>query len=1856
MKLKIFDETQNFENFKFSNKTRNDTDNCSHYVEISSEDFKLIKAKKYNVEFKYDKEKILFNNKFEISHNDLSIESSKIFVKNKTEVDVLDIKSGETIEILIQGTDQNGNKVSYNEIIEKMKLKIGELEEKDYQKSIISDDEFIHIFLSITKPSLYKFDILIDNKTFNTKKILTKINVINSDCENGNVEINKKNIFIGEYGSIKISCRDKYNNTVSSIKEYENNFKLNIIGKNSLIQRSGIIPYTKTSINDILTSNFLVLFKGEYEISTYLNGNEFGSKINFSVIDEKCPEETPIMCYLRNCVKNVNQCSELIADNCSKDKPFFCWVKGTKQCVDSLDSCTCKPEYEYCKGQCINKNQTNLCLNPPMVDCSNIEGTEPCFDGTCKPKGMCGNDIACPLGYKLCAAKCIQKDLDCKFEQKKCDKITCWDFSCQNKYENCPTRKVCKDPVDYICPDGTCVKKREYCPQPPVCPKSFEYLCPDFSCRKSENDCNLSLVCLPGLALCSDNSCSKDCSSNDKCQNSKGKYLCRSGECVENQNLCPSQITCKKDKIRCNNGACVNSVEECKFNFAENKVSCPIEKPILCSDLTCVDEFSKCDFSLTNKEYCPNNSPYKCPNNECRRRLEECPTQISCPQEFPTLCPDGTCQKATYNCENRKYIEKSDVKKNKFLCSNGIYVDSINLCPTQVTCNKGMVKCWNGSCVSSLTNCIQPKNIQCQNPLFPFRCHDGECRQKFEDCPTASICPISKPIKCLDGSCRESIDLCPIIKECPNNYVSCPDGTCAPPNKCSTLITCQPFKPFMCPNKKCVNDLRLCSDLKECKGFICPDGECVNNRLDCMNIAPCSSNNPVRCDRGMCVDKIESCSNEFKCPVGYIECKSGECKTNEDLCSQEECPVNTPYRCNNGECRMNADQCDTQGGCPSSLKTKCKLGTCKIDKNQCNVLEKSFMLKLNITDIDSKFCPDGTEKMKDVFCPNENGCFSEKPIRCADGLCVSSPKECYRPKCRYNKPFQCPDGNCVIQATDCNLTSDYKNNYETCKQIGLDGYYMCADGICVSSPEYCRPIFDCPEGLSKCADGTCRSSGFCAFIAESCPESRKEKCNDGRCNLTKDSCNSLDLCPKDKVLCKDKSCAVDLLSCKDSDLDNSRTCILDAQTQKLGYRCLDGRCMEEKNKCFSVNPSCSIESPILCPDGTCKAEYSLCKSVGCESKDMIQCPNKICVNKEKYLVSCMNEIGCPLIKPHRCYDGTCVQKLEDCPISVKCPPSKPFVCSDFRCVQNKSFCNKNVDCPNFKCPKNGLCSNSEKECDNFNKYCPILSPIKCPNGLCVSEITDCQESYLIEECKEGEFFCSLKAKCLKNKSDCIGLESIKGEKTSTNRILQNDLVIENNCLNDLPFSCFDGTCRSKKEDCPLPNSCLPGEIRCPDSKCVKDKNKCISEKDKFECLVGFKKCNDGICRKNCQGFNGCPLENPYQCFNGRCVKNQIECMGYSMCQNGYYRCFNGECQKNPEDCEDIKRLYSPSKHSLTYSAYNKLELDLVLDKNKRSIASLYLPANVISSNYTKNGNQYFEIKIEEVNQSYLRNLDYNYDQLNDFQYIIAKTIKDSDGDLNYENSVLSTIVKITCPDCGEKLKHPGILKLEHNQYNNINLSHENYCLAKLENDKWRCFDTIIDDKNSKCNSEKKENEILCGSRKKKNEQNTFAIDSFGIYAVVLIPINKEEKKIFGKNIFFENLELVILSFIISSLVIFILYHVFVRILRYRTKYLDNKKKIQFKKEAVSDMMNIKLEFPGATVGDITEKIQFIPNPAFKFTGVNKDPIKQKEEEIDRMSTKAIQIDKINSELILEIEKIRDEYNEIRRMVEKAKGN
>lgn len=57
--------------------------------------------------------------------------------------------------------------------------------------------------------------------------------------------------------------------------------------------------------------------------------------------------------------------------------------------------------------------------------------------------------------------------------------------------------------------------------------------------------------------------------------------------------------------------------KECKYNEGNNLITCPVNKPILCPDYSCVSESTGCN----NIKFpiCPPHIPYKCWNNECRK-------------------------------------------------------------------------------------------------------------------------------------------------------------------------------------------------------------------------------------------------------------------------------------------------------------------------------------------------------------------------------------------------------------------------------------------------------------------------------------------------------------------------------------------------------------------------------------------------------------------------------------------------------------------------------------------------------------------------------------------------------------------------------------------------------------------------------------------------------------------------------------------------------------------------------------------------------------------------------------------------------------------------------------------------------------------------------------------------------------------------------------------------------------------------------------------------------------------------------------------------------------------------------------
>ena len=1820
-----------FSNFKLTQKFI-DFPFCKRIISASVDQSPFTKAGLNKFEL-YNNNKSLYETNLAISPNKLSPEKSELSVIGSGIVSVAQVRAGLKLEINMKGTDAYSNKVSYYDLAQKLDIDIQGLKKNTdylfYAKTNEKDDS-ISMNLIVYEIGRYSLTYSIDNEIFKNKNGLTDLIVTAGECSNEypKYKLQSDILYTGDYGVIEINCLDDFQNPIS-VKGDEN-FKIEIRGNNLEVVGEDKVPYELLFNSGVYISKFFLAYKGQYHGQIYLNGNLYGEEFTINVQSRKCPVDTPVMCSNRKCVKNIFDCTEDIDSyNCqSQDKPFLCIVKGENACVSKLSDCDCSTGFVKCNGMCIPKDMNDICSKPIITNCQRklpfFKYTQSCPDGSCRTNSRCPNPLGCPIGYKPCGTKCIPRGTRCLIEAPKCEsfQVLCWDLSCADSYESCPTGKTCNDPDAFVCPDGKCVNDVTQCTQPPQCSNPFDFLCPDFTCKKSAKECNQRFFCNLGESLCENNKCSHDCSKITKC--SSDKYLCSNGQCVENILLCPTDLSCPEGTIKCPTGSCASNINECFFTSFPSLATlktCPLTLPVLCPDLSCAKNASDCKSLLL----CPSDKPYRCPNNECRRNRENCPSITRCPAEFPVLCSDGSCQKASYHCS-----EKTSKICDGFKCWNGDCVSSISLCPNDVTCPSNLIKCWDGACVSDIKECRDPKYIECPSER-PYRCADGSCRIDQQSCSTVRICPSEKPVRCYDNSCKEHINLCPPIQSCGKNMKSCPDGTCTS-DKCNTIVTCPQTLPFLCYDNTCVADIRDCPTQPICDGVFCPDGTCVRNRLLCKFFESCPPNNPVKCQHGSCAATVEDCYSILReCPIGFIKCKSGGCKINESLCEDFKCPKHLPYLCPEGVCSLNKNYCDSQTtGCPYNKQFKCIDGTCVKNVNECIKYSKATCPK------NSVLCPDGSCRLNYGECPLINGCPGDKPLKCADGICVDpSRSSCSIPKCPFNLPIMCASGECVATSANCPI-SIKDQDYKDCKDMGYDDHYMCADGRCVPTPDLCRPLSKCPEGYTKCSDGTCKLLSNQCQTSSNCPSNRPARCPFGKCVSKESECFSTIFCPTNfPILCEyNKECVLDASQCPKTPI-KANGC-----PQNSPFKCLDGRCMKSELECRSVNVACNQDFPILCPDGTCSEKRETCFGVRDKCpENYVKCPDETCVEEKYYNVSCKNKIGCPLVKPIRCSDGSCAANESECKSTISCPLDLPVLCADLSCAADAKFCNVNYPCrDNYKRCKNGMCVRYENECEALIDLCPLTFPVKCPTGRCAKTISECSLEFKFENCKEkGQFFCARTSQCVSNVVECVGSYNAAGTKQGSTRLLQkvkqeNKITPENQCFSDAPYSCYDGTCRKSREECPIIPACGIMEYRCSNGSCQKDPLKCREQS--VVCEPGLNKCEDGLCRKECPPYNGCGLAAPFQCTNGLCVNNHLECIGLSMCENfsNPYRCIDGSCVSDPSKCPDIKRLNGILKQTVSVSSLSNIDINFAYDRYYRNIGRLYIPANSLRT-FSINPTNYTTISFEEIPHSLLYQSFVNYNNTDSLLYDYSNGIIGSDGVLDFENSVYSTIVKISGNKINENFTYPGLIYLDNTYLSKGQFKTSDYCLAKLVDNEW-----------------------ICVERKTSDEQKEFRIYSFGIYSVVLNPVRhfKVLDETLGvKNFFFENLKIIVIVLGSLFFAFVVIFYIFTRVIRYRTKYMEHKEKLVNMRNQLEEYKGMSTDVPGQTLGDTIAGIVFTKNSAYSVTN-SKGTVNEAENEVEELHRKCRLLETQNKSIEEKIVDINEDYKTLKSEIEKIK--
>jgi hypothetical protein len=404
------------------------------------------------------------------------------------------------------------------------------VEKKDsnyfYDIKVNSDNSGIEISLKINNYGSYSIQMLKSGTVMNLPNNY-QLTVNPLECSNVNPELSllpisgRRNYYTKERITIEIKCKDIFGNIIS--QKGNEIFKAYTLNKDD----NSISDFDEYFSDGMHYITFWVEEEGKYTLDVTLNGQKYGQSIDLEIKDFS---GSTYMCMDKREVNNVVDCdtsdyrayilgilgSEYVCDTATTKGALYKCSSTDTECVTNTNQCECQgnPWQGYCYPDSVNPISQ---VTDDLVTCtSNINGATPCGDGSCRyNEDECLTDFECPLGYKSCVNKCILLNEDCTINREcNAGEVLCWDLTCANGYDNCPTRITCPS-NKVLCPDGSC-QPSGHCAQPPImnC-EDGQYLCADFSCVDSSNNCPKNKVCEPGYSLCQNKECSKYCKVNE---------------------------------------------------------------------------------------------------------------------------------------------------------------------------------------------------------------------------------------------------------------------------------------------------------------------------------------------------------------------------------------------------------------------------------------------------------------------------------------------------------------------------------------------------------------------------------------------------------------------------------------------------------------------------------------------------------------------------------------------------------------------------------------------------------------------------------------------------------------------------------------------------------------------------------------------------------------------------------------------------------------------------------------------------------------------------------------------------------------------------------------------------------------------------------------------------------------------------------------------------------------------------------------------------------------------------------------------------------------------------------------------
>ena len=192
----------------------------------------------------------------------------------------------------------------------------------------------------------------------------------------------------------------------------------------------------------------------------------------------------------------------------------------------------------------------------------------------------------------------------------------------------------------------------------------------------------------------------------------------------------------------------------------------------------------------------------QCPDGSCRENRDDCPKAKTCGDNL-ALCIDNSCREQCVTVgpiQARVLQESTELpghcdENNKFICPGGECATNFFNCPNVETCQVGLFRCPDQSCVEDVQQCILEV---CEPGLYS--CWDGRCISDPQKCPTRSSCSEGYSTKCSDGTCVQNIEECHEYMPCPAHMgYRCASGECRRhQGQCPVMITCPPELPIKC--------------------------------------------------------------------------------------------------------------------------------------------------------------------------------------------------------------------------------------------------------------------------------------------------------------------------------------------------------------------------------------------------------------------------------------------------------------------------------------------------------------------------------------------------------------------------------------------------------------------------------------------------------------------------------------------------------------------------------------------------------------------------------------------------------------------------------------------------------------------------------------------------------------------------------------------------------------------------------------------------------------------------------------------------------------------------------------------------